>query len=233
MNQLLYDQESQKAYIQTLKEIPLTHIKLRPMFTVPLDRDTWLSCNGELLMIVREIRTLRYPSKMLLAATPEGQPVITPTTNTSTGIDMEYRWDAPKDAHVLLGICPDNNSAYMVSVDAEGTLRMPGIPNVYNHGGMCLGDASLPDPRLIIREGLGVWLSEWLNRWGNSPFNRDLWTGYLDKVLQFDPETEANKPLDEPWYEVAPEISMRDGATAARFFYDTVRELRTQGEFPC
>lgn len=215
MSRIIFDDTTDKFYVESLKEIQASQLRLTPTFAAPIDKGVTLVSNGSCSWVVKEIMEIFFASAFKLSPTDEDTVELVPRlTSDGSTFPCRMRFLPYEYQRIFLVLNITKDSSQLLSVDtrytgpaSERILYHAGVNNVHASGALCIGSARVPSARSIYTDGLIPWLNEWYNAWSSSEYNRDLVYTHHQYTLRFSPDTMTNLPLEQDWTEVISRLS--------------------------
>lgn len=169
-----------------------------PSYLVPVDTDNLLIMQDGQLTLLRQLHYINFTSRFRLTTDGDGAPALE-ISNDPRDPMVDALWTPQEQQDTYLVLQPNDGVALLLSFPPKSyEARLPGVPNVFNHGRLCLGDMNPPPTSMIKREGLLRWADAWIEAWGKSPWNRDLLPDDQSPCT-FDPTTSpiTNRRIDD------------------------------------
>jgi hypothetical protein len=215
---IFYDTESDQFFTLTKTLLEPGNVKLYAPFVLPLDKGLW-TVNATVPCLVFELESIPM-SRASITVSGTEHPVIKPAflrgagrvIETQVAVDLTFLPEAGQRLFIIINL--DNAITTLLTVaEIGGTLKFyqAGVPNVFTDtGNLCVGEADVPDPSTIARDGLYRWVALWKEAWTSAPFNADLLRAHHLETLKFNPETRTSIPIGENWPNIYPLIPTPD-----------------------
>ncbi len=159
-----------------------------PSYLVPVDADNLLIMQDGRITLLRQLHHINFTSRFLLTNDDHGAPVLR-ISNDPRDPMVDAVWTPQEGQDTYLIINPGDGSSLLLSfMPGSYDARLPGVPNVFRHGMLCLGDMRPPPQSMLKKDGLLRWADAWIEAWGKSPWNRDLLPSD-QSLCTFDPTT--------------------------------------------
>jgi hypothetical protein len=159
-----------------------------PNYLVPVDADNLLIMRGGTITLLRQMHHINFTSRFLLTTAGSGVPALAISDDSRDPmVDAIWIPQANQDTYLIL--TPNDGGSLLLSfTPGSYEPRLPGVPNVFKHGRLCVGDMKPPPTSMIKKDGLLHWADAWVEAWGQSPWNRDLLPSD-QSLCTFDPTT--------------------------------------------
>jgi hypothetical protein len=157
-----------------------------PSYLVPVDADNLLIMRQGQITLLRQLHHINFTSRFLLTNDSDGAPMLQ-ISNDPRDPMVDAVWTPQEGQDTYLIVDPGNGNAMLLSFTPKSyEAHMPGVPNVFRHGRLCLGEMRPPPTSMIKKDGLLRWADAWIKAWGKSPWNRDLFPSDQN-LCTFDP----------------------------------------------
>jgi len=159
-----------------------------PSYLVPVDADNLLIMQDGQITLLRQLHHINFTARFLLTSDDSGAPVLR-ISNDPRDPMVDATWTPQEKQDTYLMLNPGSGRSLLLSfTPGSYDPRLPGVPNVFKYGTLCLGDMKPPPQSLLKKGGLLRWADAWVEAWGQSPWNRDLLPSDTS-LCTFDPTT--------------------------------------------
>jgi len=202
------------VFAQVLKEIGWLSPMFRPGSYVYFMQDTTIVLQRVLdipFKIEMVVDPASIPTKEEMENDSENKKVVRymPVFDASKGIDINppFRYVPPQDMRLwFITETREGSDPFLLAQCAlDGTIHHPILPNIYDNGRVCMGQAQIPVYH--ADDGLSKFLNSIFESWSEAKWNSDLLGANGARPiewLKFDEKTKTNViPDDGHWKEYA------------------------------
>jgi len=219
---LIYDPDTQDFYRETrsvrkVNPKGISNLYANSYRVFPgLSPDCFVAeTSDRLLFIAHRLRQIPFLSEFTVGSDENDRtvylPYLTQTEYGRVGVtsdDINLVFHPQDDQALWLLVNPSSNMGRLIAVHLpNGTYHHPGIPNVFQDGRLCTGDATLPQPDELWG-GVDPYLNKWLAAWSSCKFNDDLFPPFAQEACKFN-EHGVNIPVDA-WQTKSPRLGLEE-----------------------